>query len=119
YGRADKAAAQNYVDGELEKLANDGDAVQAFKRQNPVVEEDVWREGGGDGSTFDNLRLSYRKEKLADDELMGLNPYVECNLRWTGERLNSQVTIDIVTTEDKLKGKVGHWRIHNIQWLKK
>lgn len=119
YGRADRAAAKLFVDNNISLLKDDKPALQAFKRQNPVVEEDAWREGGGDGSVFDNIRLAYRKDALEADNLVGLLPYVECNLRWVGERLKSQVTIDVITEKQKEEGKSGRWRFHNLQWLKK
>lgn len=83
---------------------------QARKRQYPITEKEGW-ESGGDGSVFDNITLGGLRDGLEERYSHGDLNYIECNMEWTDGFL-SPVRLVPVTLEEKLKDKIGLWKIY-------
>lgn len=132
YGKADSAKTISRIMAKRKQLENDPSALQAFMRQSPLDSEEMWREGGGGGATFNNLRIGIRKEQILQDIRVGTLPYVHGDLEWVvagpftlkerldparkGERL-ALVKFVPTSEEEKMKGNQGPWRIYQYDKL--
>jgi len=115
YGKIDREEIRTYLMDRREALKHDKVALQRFTRQFPMNEEEAWRIGGGEGSVFDNARLSAQQGKLQDRLSMGDLPYVDCNLVWTGPRLNSPIKLVPLTEQEIMMGKRANWRVYDYE----
>lgn len=117
YGDVNVAKNLAYINGKREQLKNDRQALQAYMRQFPLTEEECWRFGGAGGSAFDNIRLGKRAHLVNEDLKLGVLPYIDGELVWTGERLKSEVRFIKTADEHKLKGKEGKFRLYGLETL--
>lgn len=117
YGRVDRDQVMKVLTARREQLKSDRTALQGFIRKFPINEEEAWRYGGGQGSTFDNISLAYREAELLDALTKGALPYVEGRLEWTGARKLSEVRFVPVTDEEKMAGKTAPFRLYGQKYL--
>lgn len=82
YGKANKEKNWIFVKNGIEARKNDPNKLQAFKRQNPTCEEDMWSIGGGEGAIFNNDALGSQQAEIEEMNSMGVLPYVSGNLKW-------------------------------------
>ncbi|HEU4608833.1 MAG TPA: hypothetical protein VFS31_12045, partial [Chitinophagaceae bacterium] len=66
YGFLDEDKALQNINSRREQLKADRQKLQSFMRQYPLNREEAWRQGGGGGSLFDNIRLGIRKSEIED-----------------------------------------------------
>lgn len=85
YGFLNEEKALAHIMNRREQLKGDRQKLQSFIRQYPLDENEAWREGGGGGSLFDNIRLGDRKSIILDALNHGNLPFREGNLQWIGE----------------------------------
>lgn len=102
------------INAEREQLKNNNRGLVANKRQHPTCEEDMWQEGAGNKSVFDNLRLGNKRQELLEAHSVGILP-LDFNMGWTAKpiiedyknifKFPGQVTMQPVTDAEKISGK--------------
>lgn len=117
FGRCERTGAKHFLISKRDQVKDDRDALQAMTRQYPMTEEEMWREGGGTGSTFDNLRLGVKSDALEKRLVAGDLPYLEGRYEWEGVRLKSRAIFIPLRDDEKMAGKVGLFRIYHEQLL--
>lgn len=109
YGDCDKKTLKALRVAELEQRRNDPQKVQAYIRQYPQYADQMWEEGGGGGSTFDNVRLGAQKQRVNEKQIK--DPSFEWgNFKWAGKPWRSLVTWVPLSEADILAGKQGSFR---------
>lgn len=81
YGKCDRDRARTIILANRKQLEDDPQSLQAYKRQYPMYVDEMWQEGGAEGSTYDNIRLGQRKIDL-ETELRINIPYEMGTLEW-------------------------------------
>lgn len=129
YGKADKEKNWIFVNTGIDARKNDPNKLQAFKRQNPTCEEDMWSIGGAEGAIFNNDALGSQKMEIEEMHSMGVVPYTTGDLKWVkGPELNMQkgsayykrlevkgsVYFQPDTPEDIKKGNVGPFKFFGL-----
>lgn len=66
----------------LDQNKNDPLKIQGFKRRFPTSENDPWSDSSGEGTLFDNIRLSMQLQEIEEDESLGKYAYEDFNLEF-------------------------------------
>lgn len=113
YGICNEEKAKKIYQAKRDQLKDDPDALQAETRQYPMIEEEMWAEGGMGDKRFDPIRLGVQKIDLEKELRLHL-PYEEGFLEWVDEkefildgptrRINTNVYWRKITDEEKLTG---------------
>lgn len=123
YGEPKTKEIWDKINAEREQLRDNNRALVANKRQHPTCEEDMWQEGAGNGSVFDNLRLGIRRQQIREDQSMGIVPF-EFDLKWSADpqidgykgvyKFEGVPIIKECLNSDKIAGRRGLFR-----WFRK
>lgn len=122
YGHIDKSKVLWVIDSARDKIKKDRNALQALIREYPKTEEEAWRQGGGGGSMFDNMRLGQRLTVVEDALRHSAHTFREGNLQWVGEPYKydpitgistaSQVRFIPLSEDDRINNKHASFRIY-------
>lgn len=82
YGNTDIEHSRSIIMAERAKVAHNPNDLQAFKRQYPLYEYEMWEQGGGGTTAFDNVRLGIQERELRDYIKTGQLPYEMGNFEW-------------------------------------
>lgn len=117
YGRSDRDKVKKYIMAAREQRKSDNRKLQAYTRQYPITEEEMWAVGGGGDSIFNNVVLGKQFSQIKKGLDSGDLPFIEGKFEWMGGRLKSEV-IFLPTTDEEIMANIrGRFHMYGLQYL--
>jgi hypothetical protein len=85
YGEPEVDKIWPVINAEVNARKNDAASLRSYKRQYPTCLDDMWQEGAGEASVFDNMRLGVQLHKITEEESFGHYPYMDFNFKWVAQ----------------------------------
>lgn len=116
YGKADTSKNVTRIQARIKQLEDDPQGLQAFTRQSPRTSDDAWRQGGGGGSVYNNVRLGKQLSAIRTRLNIGDLPYKHGKLEWVTVPMGLVKFVE-TSEEDKMKGVQGPCRLYLSEYL--
>lgn len=121
HGRADCDKNRTKIMMRRKQMENSPSDLQAYMRQYPLTEEEAWRQGGGGGTTYDNLRLGIRQQVILGEITAGNLRYTEGWFEWKDGMRLGEAYFRPITRDEKLRRVEAPFRFYGWEeiWSKR